>query len=195
MEVKMRENVLKFGVLITLVVSTFFLISCEKQVTSSTEVNLQNGLTAQQIQWIGWKPEIEKHFATLSKSWRTFQVITPAAGGVVGGDYTLGNKVEIPAGAVKYNTLVSVEVVRTPEGGAAVEFLPNMNFQKDVTITLSYKDINLTEQEVYDRIFKIYFSEDNTTWYQLDPGTIEINPENKTISFKINHFTRYGWGF
>lgn len=190
----MRKNALKVGSLL-IVSALLFIWGCEKQVTSGSSVETALGIPTENIQWISWKPEIEQNFATLAKKGHDGEWITPQRGGVVGGAETFNNSVAIPAGAVSRPTYVTVDVVRLPYGGAAVEFLPSMTFNKDVTITLSYKQIAISDQDIVNGNFKIYYSQDNVTWCLLDPALIKVNLDNNTISFPINHFTRYGWGF
>lgn len=190
----MRKNALKVGSFL-IVCTLLFIWGCEKQVTDNSAVENAMGVPTENIQWINWKPAIEQNFATLAKKGHDGEWITPQKGGVVGGIQTFNNSVSIPAGAVSRPTYVTVDVVRLRNGGAAVEFLPSMNFNRDVTITLSYKEIAISDQDVLSGNFKIYYSQDNVTWYPLDPNLITVNPDDRTISFSINHFTRYGWGF
>lgn len=191
----MSKNVVRISTLFIILTSVFFMLGCEKQLTSSAEVSLQQGIPTDQIRWIGWKPEVDRNFAVLSKKGHDGKMITPEKGGVVGSGKTFGNKVEIPVGAVNQNTFITVDIVRTEQGGAAVEFLPSMTFNKDVRITMSFASVNLSAKDVQEGNFKIYYSQDNVTWYPLDPSLIEVNLNDETVSFNINHFTRYGWGF
>ena len=72
-----------------------------------------------------------------------------------------------------------------------MEFLPGTDFEAPVQITLSFEYLNLSDQQIED--LYIYFSQDGNFWYPIDG--FEINDENETISFWIDHFTVYAWEF
>ena len=152
----------------------------------------------EEIQWIGWSPEVQPEMEGIGKIGFACKMITPQAGGVVGGTKTLENKVEFPKGAVDDNTFVTVEVLcldGREQCGAGVEFLPNGHFKKPVTITLSWEYLEILTDADADQ-FKIYYSEDadDAVWYQLDAAYIEVDYENKLVIFQADHFTRYQWG-
>ena len=78
---------------------------------------------------------------------------------------------------------------------AAVDFLPNMQFEDNVEITLSWDNVELPEEggnlEYGD--FEVFYSEDGGEfWFPIEELTIDENDE--TITFEIDHFTRYAWG-
>ena len=122
-------------------------------------------------------------------------MITPESGGIVGGNMTLNNTVEIPPYAIEEKTYVSVEVLCIDDKlqtGAGVEFLPGMEFEKVVSITLSWAFLDLEDGEEFE--FNIYFSDDGGTfWHSVDSGLM-IDYDAKTVTFNIDHFTRFGWG-
>lgn len=88
-------------------------------------------------------------------------------------------------------TYVTVEVL----GGdyAAVEFNPNMTFNKNVTITLSYAGVDLGDGSPYD-LKPVWYNPDTGNWEYVD-SPVTVNTEAKTISFQTNHFSRYGWSW
>ncbi len=157
----------------------------------SAGLSINQGIPADQINWISWKPEVKEQIDVLAKSGLAGKMITQS-GGTVGGNITFGNTVEIPAGAVPSNTYITVEVLHVDgnECGAEVEFLPSMQFLLSVKITLSWEyldfDGNPEDLNVY------WFDEDTHLWI-LVPNP-ENSLEDKTISVYVNHFTRYGWG-
>ncbi|MCK4715424.1 MAG: hypothetical protein KAT54_01325, partial [Candidatus Marinimicrobia bacterium] len=73
-------------------------------------------------------------------------------------------------------------------------FLPSMTFEKDVKITLSWAFLDLDDDEEFE--FNIYFSDDGGyVWFPLEKTKLVIDYDKKTVTFKTDHFSRYGWGF
>ncbi|MCK4689894.1 MAG: hypothetical protein KAT41_06335 [Candidatus Marinimicrobia bacterium] len=158
----------------------------------SAGLSINQGIPADQINWISWKPEVKEQIDALAKSGLAGKMITHS-GGTVGGNITFGNTVEIPAGAVQSNTYITVEVLHVDgnEYGAEVEFLPSMVFSSDVLVTLSWAYLDV--ENISD--LNVYYSEDGgETWFLVEDADIDIDYENKTLSVWVNHFTRYGWG-
>ena len=193
----MRKKVLTVST-VALVTLSFFLAGCAEDSFMGPDPAQSKAIPADQIQWIGWSAEVQPEMEGIGKIGFAGKMITPQSGGIVGGNMTLENCVEIPAGAVDDNTFVTVEVLCL-EGheqcGAGVEFLPSGSFNKPVTITLSWEYLEiLTDEDAAG--FKIYFSEDadDAVWYELDPSFIVIDYENKLVIFQADHFTRYQWG-
>lgn len=158
----------------------------------SAGLSINQGIPADQINWISWKPEVKEQIDVLAKSGLAGKMITQS-GGTVGGNITFGNTVEIPAGAVPSNTYITVEVLHVDgnECGAEVEFLPSMQFLLSVKITLSWEYLDFDGDPEDLKVY--YLDEDTGEWILvLNP---EISLENKTISVYVDHFTRYGWGF
>jgi len=105
----------------------------------------------------------------------------------VGGGKTLGNLVEIPAGAVNTETTITVQVVNP--GFAAVDFGPSMQFNKSVDVTLSYKGTNVDPTKI-----KIYWWDpDANVWVMINDHP-SIDRNKQTVSFPTDHFSRYAWG-
>jgi len=120
------------------------------------------------------------------------KLITAADGGVVGGANTLNNKVEFPANAVEEDTYVTVKVKYNKHGIFYVEFLPTGSFNEFVDVTLSWDYLDIDASSVEN--LTIYFSQDGGKyWFPIGTEPM-VNYETKTVTFKINHFTRYSWG-
>ncbi len=78
---------------------------------------------------------------------------------------------------------------------AEVDFLPDMEFLDDVAITLSWADVLLPEDIIIEDgygVFEVFFTQDGDTWFPVEEPVIDESEQ--TISFSINHFTRYAWG-
>jgi len=193
----MQKRVLTVSA-VALMALSFFLASCAEDSFMGPDPAQSKAIPTEEIQWIGWNAEVQPEMEGIGKIGFAGKMITPQAGGIVGGTKTLENKVEFPKGAVDDNTFVTVEVLcldGREQCGAGVEFLPSGSFNKPVTITLSWEYLEiLTDIEASQ--FKIYYSEDadGAEWYQLDAAYIEIDYENKLVIFQADHFTRYQWG-
>ncbi len=154
------------------------------------------GIPADQITWVSWKPEVKTAMEAnaLAKKGRTGKNIKPRRGGTVGGKNTFGNTVKIFPGGVDSKTYIEVAVVcieGNDQCASGVDFLPSMTFLNDVKITLSWEFIDVDDLTVDD--FEVYYSEDKgKTW--IGVPNPEIDYLKKTISFWIDHFTRYAWG-
>ncbi len=107
-------------------------------------------------------------------------------GGVVGGEETFGNSVEIPAGALSANTLITVQVV---ENGYAMEFGPSMQFKAPVKVTLSYKGTGVNPT----KIKCLWYDPTVGDWVNVCSNPA-INYASQTLSFNVSHFSRYAWG-
>ncbi len=173
------------------------LAGCENStVTGSVAEDQAIGISADQINWVSWKPEVSELLRTnsLNKIGETGQMITVAAGGTVGGNITFNNTVYIPADAVPTNTYIEVEVVCVDgreQCGSGIDFLPNIQFLADVKITLSWAALDVDSLNVDD--FEAFYSEDGgNTWFQI--YDLEIDYGAMTIAIWEDHFTRYAWG-
>ncbi|NOZ08789.1 MAG: hypothetical protein GXO91_07950 [FCB group bacterium] len=177
------------------------------------------GIPTDQINWIGWNAEAMEQFNTLARKGHQTKHIRAERGGHVGGHKTFDNKVDIPANALLEDTDITVDVVCVEDNqqcGAGVDFLPSMNFESDVQITLSYKYLNQNHDEDHhdddedgdedddnddeddgdgsNFNFSLFFSQDGgNLWYPLE-GNYEIDYDKQTISFWVDHFTRFAWG-
>jgi len=196
---KLKHLVL-FGTL--LVAAMFWIIGCSETTPLQPVAKMQTqvGLAADQIQWIGWKPEMKSKLdvtadpqEALGKSifWGfDWKIIPRVKGGVVGGEITFGNLVEVPAFAFPEPIrLIAVWVY--DNGAAGVEFFPDQTFTLDVKVTLSYANLDY-EGDPQD--LHLYWLDETTGLWVIVPNT-EIDEINQTISGWVNHFTRYQWGF
>ena len=156
----------------------------------------QKKIPTDQINWISWTPEFTKNIRALSKDATSTVLIKADEGGIVGGEITFGNRVEIPSGALSEDTEVSVSVHCMDEDDdedscvGAVEFLPDTQFNKMVSITVSYGDLDYSGSP-YD--IKISWTKSFTDngWTEVEVKGVDTSSE--TLSFEIDHFTRYAW--
>ncbi|MCH7819372.1 MAG: hypothetical protein IIB40_07405 [Candidatus Marinimicrobia bacterium] len=147
------------------------------------------------------------------------RVIDRKKGGTVGnGRLTSLNKVKIPANAlhnkgkfgVGKEANVSVELISPKDEDLSfflgVEFtvyrslgkksgtaFDHYVFRKDVRITLSYAQLDLDGVEDPTTL-SIYWQDSvGEGWVLLED--LDFNPRRKTVSFWVDHFTRYGWAY
>ncbi|TFB12794.1 hypothetical protein E3V33_04245 [Candidatus Marinimicrobia bacterium MT.SAG.4] len=143
------------------------------------------------------------------------RVIIRKEGGKVGNRrLTSFNKVKIPANAlhkkgkfgVGKEANVSVELISPEDEDLSfflgVEFTVYRNplvafahyeFRKDVRITLSYAQLDLDGVEDPTTL-SIYWQDSvGDGWVLLED--LSFNPKRKTVSFWVDHFTRYGWAY
>lgn len=198
-----------------------FTIACDYTATTAPEAPVAaNVLSADEINWASWKPEILEKinsrdgalfkkgkgkkdvdgFETLGfdSKW-----IEADKGGKVGSkDLTLDNKVQIPPDALYADADVSVELVTDADnpnnGFGEVEFRVNEDhyqFEKDVKITLSYKYLDLPDDFDPTNLTIWWYEDDaeNPGWVELED--LDFNTRKKIVKFKIDHFTRYGWAY
>ncbi|MBP5402883.1 MAG: hypothetical protein J6Y36_06980 [Treponema sp.] len=146
-------------------------------------------------------PEVKVESEQIKDEWGDLplevkSLITKKDGGVI----TLGNvSIEIPAGAVKKDTEISItrleEVQETGEmlanatqfmGG--YRFLPaGTKFKKKVTVSIPYsKEINNNEQKLNDLYTYFYDTKENR-WVKLERK--EIDRENCIVKSYTTHFT------
>jgi len=168
--------------------------------------SLQKGIPADQINWVEWNPEVtaalaEAEDGALGKRHRrkgfAAKNVHDHDGGTVGGRKTFGNLVDIPVDAFEEHILrISVRVLQFDRSGqtaAGVEFLPSRNYDADLSITLSWAFLDVEEDAWEDLNLQPYFSEDGgDTWFPVD--NYDVDPDERTIIFAIDHFTQYGWG-
>lgn len=173
------------------------LAGCENStILGNTTADPAVGISADQITWVKWKPEVVEALKknSLAKPGSHGRMVTTVAGGTVGGNMTFGNLVDVPSGAVPSNTFIEVEVICSDgqdQCGSGIDFLPNMQFLSDVDIVLSWEFLDIDSLGIDD--FHAYYSEDGgNTWFEVD--NITIDHVNQTIILSEDHFTRYAWG-
>ena len=170
-----------------------------------SSTSLQKGIPTDQISWAEWNPEVtaalaEAQSGDLAKragrKGYASKKIRSDVGGQVGGSKTFMNMVEVPEDAFEENRLrISVRVLNFDASGqtaAGVEFLPSRNYDADMQITLSWGFLNI-EGDAWEQLnLQPYFSENGgATWFPVDEYVVD--PDAKTIKFRINHFTQYAW--
>ncbi len=191
------------------------LLSCDRTpITGSPEENItyKQGTPSDQITWVSWKQDVVDQIKDrrLLKKGTKSKRIKAHKGGKVGGGDTFDNKVEIPAGALAEDTYITVDVIFVDgkkQTGAGVDFLPSMQFLKDVKVTLSWKfldydgdddedddkDDDKDDDSNDDLDFIVYFSQDSgSTWFEVENPDIDY--DKRTVSIYVDHFTRFAWG-
>ena len=184
-----------------ILVGVLGLISCiDSPVTitgiddKTTEATVTEGIPADQMTWIPWKPEVIDHITFLAKEGSAGRWVLSDEGGTVGGVETFNNKVGIPGGAPEEDTYISVDVVCIDEGqqcGAEVDFLPDgTEFEYPAKVTLSWEYLDY-EGGYLD--FLVYYSENGgVSWSPVD-NPAEVDYDNMTVSVNVDHFTRFAW--
>jgi predicted small lipoprotein YifL len=114
--------------------------------------------------------------------------LDPEVGGVVGGTETFGNYVLIPP--YTFNETTTFTVTAADEEFTWVEFGPSMQFNGNVFITLDFSRFGLTKKEA-KKLKVYYFNEENGQWKKVK-GPYHYT--ETSVSFRSNHFSRYGWG-
>jgi len=192
-----KKKLLITATLAVALLLAFSFVGCENStVTGNTTGEPTVGISADQITWVSWKPEVLEAMEanSLNKIGDAGKMITVTAGGIVGGNVTFGNTVYIPEGAVPANTFIEVEVVCVDghdQCGSGIDFLPNMQFLTDVRITLSWESVDVDSLNVDD--FEVFYSEDGgLSWFEIDDLVIDYDA--MTIAVWQDHFTRYAWG-
>ncbi len=206
--------------LLVLVVSMVSFWNCDNNAITSPEDNpamstLKQAVPAEEITWANWSPDVlaslkDADQTTLEKknknAWGKLKnteskLISREKGGKVGSNgQTCNNYVEIPQYAlIPAEETITVTVLEMADektqAAPGVDFLPNMEFDKNVIITLSWEFLDVDQNKPWNKLdLVIYFSEDGgTSWFPVDKYS--VNNGQKTLSFEIDHFTRYAWGF
>ncbi|MBU4446876.1 hypothetical protein KJ656_17630, partial [bacterium] len=97
----MKSTTIKLALGLFCAVLLLALSSCEtNEIAGPTNQDLNlaqtEGLSTSEINWIPVKPEMLEKVRALSKTGDAGKMITPQAGGIVGGNMTLDNLVHIP---------------------------------------------------------------------------------------------------
>ncbi len=182
-----------------MVIGFISLIGCSGDMLTAPGVENENqtvaqqrGIPTDQLNLVPLRPEIAEQLRQLTKHGYDEKLITVHKGGSVGGKHTFKNKVKIPAKALEEDTWISVRVLcidGKEQCGATVEFLPNMTFRADVTITLSFDVLDFDGDP---NLLKVLWYDDTTgLWVEVDDP--KINYKHKTVSIQVDHFTRYAW--
>lgn len=161
--------------------------------TQGPSTPLKQGIPADQMQWVSWKPEIVKKIkGTLAKAVVEGEMIEADEGGSVeNGD----NVFNIFPGCLARDTQILLKVQcegDEEECGAGVEGLPNrFRFQKPIEVIMSWAGADVDYQGG-ELNFKVYYSEDGgRTWHEVEDVAVDYDEE--TITFLIDHFTRFAW--
>ncbi|MDD7416543.1 MAG: SpvB/TcaC N-terminal domain-containing protein [Treponemataceae bacterium] len=126
----------------------------------------------------------------------TEKVITSENGGVI----ELGNaKIEIPAGAVEKDTVISIERrLRTEETGESIanvlpgkgcyRFLPKgTEFAVPVEISLPYDEMLNSKKQSLEELYTYFFDTEKNEWVKLE--RVKIDEEKCLVVSRTTHFT------
>ncbi len=117
----------------------------------------------------------------------------------VGGVVKLGNaRVEIPAGALSEDTLISIEAITSMDEGSdkiqnttgnakGYRFLPSGKFNKDVRVTVPYDRSLNDDKAKLEKMRTYFYDEDAKGWRALQKVTVD--EVNCTITSLTDHFT------
>jgi len=173
---KLKTNQVTFGVLAVLSVVVFLAAGCSKSPLGSVEDTSQPQLLQRTV---------DKDFAAQMSSADLYTEAVISSD--EGGQLTLFDVIlDIPAGAVENDTIFSINIpdinVFYNEFGT-----DGLVFAKPVTVTMSYRDANLS-------------GIDETTirigWYNETTGSYndivcDIDCVNKVVTGEVNHFSAY----
>ena len=177
---------------INILLVILLIFGCSENPITGPQNSEGNGIPTEELSIIPWNAQMKQMIRSLSRDGFDDQIIGPE-GGLLGVDNTYGNSVYFPPGALSEDVEFSLEVIcieNNQQCGAGVELLPSMNFNEPVLITLSWAYLDFDgELDAAD----IYFSQLGDYWFFVDG--FELNNENETISFWIDHFTTYAWEF
>ena len=96
-----------------------------------------------------------------------------------------GHRMIIPPGALDKPKTMSIEILNTEL--IDIEFGPNGQFLKPITVHLSYKDADLTGIEI-NNLTIVWYDEHKGEW--IDIGGV-INRAGKYVEAQTDHFTQY----
>ena len=180
---------------VTLIAILMFSCQDQRILSPANEVNFSSqsrGIPNDQIQKKSWNADATQQLTSLARRGTQTKLIQANHGGHVGGGNTFHNRVDIPDNALDEDTYITVDVLcveNNQQCDAEVDFLPSMEFLTDVTVTLSWEYLELEEDEEFDA----FYSQNNgETWFAVEE--FEVDYEHETLSFDINHFTRFAWG-
>ena len=182
-----------------MVIGIFSLFGCSGDMLTAPEAENydqfaeQKRIPGDQINWISWTPRFTKKIRALAKKASSTVLIEAEEGGIVGGDETFGNMVEIPSDALSEDTEITVSVQCMNDADPCVgevEFLPDTQFNKMVLITLSYAELDYTGSPYNIKVYwKKSYNHDG--WIEVELKGVDTS--DKTFSFEIDHFTQYAW--
>ena len=181
---KLNRRVLNFLLILLLI------FGCSENPITGFQEEENQGIPTEDLNIIPWNTQMKQMIRSLARDGIDNQVIGPD-GGLLGVDSTYGNSVYFPPGALSEDIDFSLEVIcvdNDGQCGAGVELLPSMEFNEPVQITLSWAYLD------FDGDFgeaDIFFSQLGDYWFQV--GDLQVNYDNETISFWIDHFTTYAW--
>jgi hypothetical protein len=96
-----------------------------------------------------------------------------------------GHSIKVPKYATKQDAEFSINI--SPNDYITVDFGPDGWFDQEVTVTISYKDADLTGIDP-TKLTLAWYDESTGQWVDLG-GTVDL--KNKTVTAKAKHFTQY----
>ena len=188
-------------------VALLFSVACDYAATTAPDAPKASAqVTAEarpltDVNFLRWSPAtMEKLKHQLNKdgddddAGSETEKIKAKKGGTVGGDDTFDNTVYFePYSFDEKKQRITVRATCMDNDNpcaAEIEFLPSQKFNKDVLITLSYEALGFTG-DPYE--LEIYWLQEDGSGGLITEYTVD--EEEGTVSFWIDHFTRYGWAY
>ena len=118
------------------------------------------------------------------------RTITPEAGGAieVGDDIIGKSSLAVPPGAV--SAPVNISMRATTSGPVVVEFGPELQFAKPVTVSISYLGADLTR--VDEASLTVLYNDEILEEWELVTSTVNLN--SKAVVGYLRHFSEYAVG-
>ena len=186
------------------VVAMLFSVACDYAATTApdsakTSASVTADKSIANIKFRTWSPAVMEKLRAPAllkgdEPGSETEKISSKKGGEVGGEETFDNTVYFEPYSFddkKQKITVRATCMDNDNPCAAeIEFLPSQKFKKDVLITLSYEALGYTG-DPYE--LEIYWLQEDGSGGVIAEYTVD--EEAGTVSFYINHFTRYGWAY
>ncbi|HAL18747.1 MAG TPA: hypothetical protein DCO86_03900 [Spirochaetaceae bacterium] len=170
-------------------------VSKDSVLPSNFNVNVGNGPAQPTSVAPDSAPEVQSLPALVNDSNKSEVFVKADSGGVV----SLGGaRVEIPAGALAEDAVVSIEAIsdvsdsdkaieNTTGNARGYRFLPSGKFKKNVRVTVPYDRSLSANKEKLDDMRTYFYDEDAQEWKALQ--RVAIDEVNCTITSLTDHFT------
>lgn len=189
-----RELYMK-RVLILLTVAVFFIIGCSDESGIVTPEN-----QTKNVEWLSFKTTNASHGIEDINTTSITEIIDGSMGGNInfnfsfdGTDIKVKGKLKIPKGA--FEGTKEIEIVFNDEFPTILLNPAGTTFQKDLKLSLSYKNFELNEVSPHDLIAFVYIdNEGNQVVTEFQNLIVELNKSKlSVIQAKIPHFSRFGF--
>ena len=189
----MRKNVkLLVFVVMILTLTIVLMTSCSESGLTNPEVSENQGIPASEIRFLEWSPNVIENMKSLNKTVVSEKVFTQAGGELATSDM-FGCKLTIPANAFNdTERLIQAHILSDDGNLASIDFLPSQQFTKNVSIVLPFSALKIEDDEV-SKLRAFWFNEETNLWVEIPE--VDIDEANQQATAKIDHFTRFGWGF